>query len=147
MSRQDQGTIYLQEGMHLELPGAPRTGANALITRLHVKGAITIKVYEIRSDTAPTAVYSVTPDITADPGDADYSECMFDTAQTDDRFPRPYTFWYRIPTSAYAFEGGKQYQVEATIPAGFPVTTWPDLADEGPRILVWRVVCNPTYGA
>lgn len=141
-----RGLIKLVEGEHLVLLGAPTTPAGALLTRSEVS-ACTINVYEAPKDTAPTAVYTVSPSVTADPPAAAYDQCMFATARDDWDLPGSYTFWYRIPVSAYAFEGGKTYVVEAALTAGHAATTFPELDDYGTIYLRWKVEVEPIFGA
>jgi len=140
------GFIKLIEGQHLVVIGAPTSPAGALLTRGEVS-ACTIKVFEVPSDTAPTHVYTVSPSVTADPPSAAYDQCMFATARTDWDLPGSYTFWYRIPVSDYAFEGGKTYIVEAALTAGHPATTFPELDDYGTLYLRWKVVVDPILSA
>lgn len=140
------GFIELLEGQHIVLIGAPTSPAGALLTRGEVSSC-TIKVFEVPSDTAATEVYTVSPSVTADPPSAAYNQCMFAEQRTDWDMPGAYTFWYRIPVSAYAFEGGKAYIVEAALTAGHPATTFPELDDYGTIYLRWRVVVKPTLSA
>lgn len=132
--------VDLIEGEDLALVAAPAPFNGAVLTRNEVS-AVTVSVYIPSSSTPTTAVYTVTPAITADPPGLLDDECMFATVQEDDVWDGDggYTFFYRIKFGDYAFAAGKTYVVEATFTAGHAANTWPQLDDYGVLKRIWKV--------
>lgn len=123
------------EGEDVVLVGAPAPFNGSVLTRYEVS-AVSISVYDPASATPTTALYTVTPAITADPPGASDDQCMFATLQEDDVWDGDggYTFYYRIKDGAFHFDGGKRYVIEVTFTAGHPANMWPQLDDYGDLI-------------
>lgn len=150
MSYYDRTTVRMDhvEGEDLWLVAAPAPPNGAVLTRTEVS-AVSIKVYDLTSDTPDTAVLTVTPALTGNPPGLADDECMFAALQEDDVWDGPggYTFFYRIKDGAYHFEGGRTYLVEVAFTAGHAANLWPQLDDYGTLYRRWKLRVVGVTGA
>jgi len=137
--------VTLMEGETLWLVARPTTPANATLYRAQVSAA-TLQLFGPDSD---TALVTRTLALTADPGSADYAQCMFSALQTDEWWGLGggYTFWTLLRPSDYPMQGGQVYRVEVSLSAGHTTPTWPLIDDYGDIKLLWVVAVKSAVSA
>lgn len=134
-------TINILEGQTPFFIARPKGGSKDILLREDISAAV-LNVFDPRSATPNTAVFTKTLLLTTDPPVTD--ECMFSAVQKNgwwDVDEDGFTFWYGLYPVDFTFIGSKTYRVEVELTAGdVGGDAFPLLADYGVLPMIWFVV-------
>ncbi len=107
--------------------------------RLLLRGDVTAIALTVANLAAPdTALYSASYYTAAEPSTGDYTQAMFDSAQTGDEWPHTtgYTLAIFIDEDNYAFPEDGTFLVEAALTVAAS-GSWPDITAPQTRKVQW----------